>query len=224
MLRNLRFGITGRWFLGNPAETRLGRIFEGKVPKGRGHGIAALDLEEDMELNERVMILIVMASEMFKKKSSAILRRYGLTFSHYSVLKDLVACEHGRDTAGNVSKRMLVTPANLTGLAKRMEKAALIERQNGIRDERLTMLQITPKGRKLLDAVRDIQEQHGSVYLETCSHEQKEEVLAVLRHVVRAGKGLARSNFDNSDEIAISWQSKGGMRFHGNKTKDDACR
>lgn len=155
-------------------------------------------LEEDMELNERVMILIVMASEMFKKKSSAILRRYGLTFSHYSVLKDLVECEHGRDTAGNLSKRMLVTPANVTGIAKRMEKAELIERRDGVIDERHTMLQITAKGRRVLDAVRKIQERHGSRYLETCSPEQKEDTLAVLRHIVRAGKDLTISNLGNS--------------------------
>lgn len=40
-----------------------------------------------MELIEKVMIFIVMASEMFKKKSSAILGQNGLTFAHYNVLK-----------------------------------------------------------------------------------------------------------------------------------------
>lgn len=47
--------------------------------------IGPLDHEDNMELNEKVMIFIVMASEKFKKKSSAIIRRHGLTFSHYCV-------------------------------------------------------------------------------------------------------------------------------------------
>ncbi len=113
-----------------------------------------------MELNERVMIFIVMASEKFKKKSSAILRRQGLTFSHYCVLKGLVACENGRDSVGNVSKKMRVSAACMTGIAKRMEKAGLIERKNDARDERLIMLQVTPRGRETLDIIQEIQGQH----------------------------------------------------------------
>ncbi|MBI4963162.1 MAG: MarR family transcriptional regulator [Desulfomonile tiedjei] len=148
--------------------------------------------KRDMALDERVMIFIVMASEMFKKKSSSIFKQYGLTFSHYNVLKYLVACEGGLDTVGNVSRRMLVTGANVTGLAKRMEKAGLIERKNDAKDERLTMLQITPMALKCLDAIREIQEQHVAQYLQTCSQEQKGEVLSVLKNIVRKGKQLGK--------------------------------
>ena len=146
--------------------------------------------DRDMSLDERVMVLIVTASEMFKKRSSSIFRNYGLTFSHYNVLKYLVTCEEGKDTAGNVSKRMLVTEANVTGLAKRMEKAGLIERKNDAKDERLTMLQITPMAVKCLEAIEDIQEQHAKWYLQNCSQGQKEEALSVLKHIVRKGKQL----------------------------------
>ncbi len=146
-------------------------------------------------LDEKVMIFIVRASEMFKKKSSAVFKQHGLTFSHYNVLKYLVACQDGRDTAGNVSRRMLVTGANVTGLAKRMEKAGLIERKSDAKDERLTMLQITPQALKCLDAIRKIQEQHIAEYLQTYSQEQKEEVLSVLKHIVRKGKQLAVTKY-----------------------------
>jgi len=149
----------------------------------------------DVSLEEKVMIFVVMASEMFKKNSTAIFGKYGLTFSHYNVLKYLVACEGGRDTAGNVGKRMLVTGANVTGLAKRMEKAGLIERKNDEKDERLTMLQITPMGRRSLDAIREIQEQHVNQYVQTCSQEQKEEMLSILKNILRKGKQLAGSKY-----------------------------
>jgi len=148
--------------------------------------------KSDMTLDEKVMIFVVMASEMFKKKSSAVFKQYGLTFSHYNVLKHLVSCEKGRDTVGNVSKRMLVTGANVTGLAKRMEKAGLIERRNDSKDERLTMLHITALGLKSLEAIREVQERHVTEYLKACSSEQKEEVLAVLKQIVRRGKQLAK--------------------------------
>ncbi len=143
-----------------------------------------------ISLNEKVMIFIVLASEIFKKKSSAVFKDHGLTFSHYNVLKYLAASEGGRNTVGNVGKRMLVTGANVTGLAKRMEKAGLIERKNDAKDERLTILQITPTGSKTLDAIQEIQEQHIAEYLDTFSQEQKEKVLAALKRIVRKGKQL----------------------------------
>jgi DNA-binding MarR family transcriptional regulator len=144
--------------------------------------------KDDMTLDEKVMVFIVLASEVFKKKSSAIFKQYGLTFSHYNVLKYLAACEGGRDTAGNVSRHMLVTGANVTGLAKRMEKVGLIQRKNDAKDERLTVLQITPKGIKDLEEIRNIQGKHVTEYLQTYSQEQKEEVLTVLKNIVRKGR------------------------------------
>jgi MarR family 2-MHQ and catechol resistance regulon transcriptional repressor len=145
-------------------------------------------LRRPISMDEKLMIFIVMASETFKKRSSAVFRDYGLTFSQYSVLKYLVACEDGQDTAGNVGRSMLVTGANVTGLAKRMEKAGLIQRKNDANDERLTILQITAKGLETLDAIRGIQEEHISEYLQIYSQDHKEEILDVLKHIVRKGK------------------------------------
>jgi DNA-binding MarR family transcriptional regulator len=149
--------------------------------------------EIDMTLDEKVMVFIVMASELFKKQSSAIFRQYGLTFSHYNVLKYLSSCEEGTDTAGNVSRHMLVTGASVTGLAKRMEKAGLIERKNDAKDERLTMLQITPAGVTALKAIRELQGRHIAEYLQTYPQEQKVEALSLLKRIVRKGKQLAGS-------------------------------
>ncbi len=143
-----------------------------------------------MSLDEKVMIFVVMASETFKKRSSVVFREHGLTFSQYSVLKYLDACEDGRDTVGNVGKSLLVTGANVTGLSKRMEKAGLIERGNDARDERVTLLSITPKGSATLETIRDLQEQHINEYLQTYTQDNKEEFLAILKNIVRRGKQL----------------------------------
>jgi hypothetical protein len=45
-------------------------------------------------------------------------------------------------------------------------------------------------GKATLGAILKIQEQHGVAYLETYSQEQREEVLSVLKHIVRKGKHL----------------------------------
>ena len=72
-------------------------------------------------------------------------------------------------------------------------KAGLIERQNDARDERLIMLQLTPRGRETLSEIREIQKQHSLAYLEIYSLKQKEEVLSVLKHIVQEVKHLPNS-------------------------------
>jgi DNA-binding MarR family transcriptional regulator len=69
-----------------------------------------------------------------------------------------------------------------------MEKVGLIQRKNDAKDERLTVLQITPKGIKDLEEIRNIQGKHVTEYLQTYSQEQKEEVLTVLKNIVRKGR------------------------------------
>jgi DNA-binding MarR family transcriptional regulator len=147
--------------------------------------------DKDMILDEKVMIFIVLASEIFQKRSSAIFKKHGLTFSQYNVLKYLGACEGGWNRVGNVGKHMLVTGANVTGLAKRMQKAGLIERKNDTKDERLTILHITSKGTKALEEIRKLQENHIAEYLNSCPQPQKEQILSVLKHIVRKGKQMA---------------------------------
>ncbi|MFH1115998.1 MAG: hypothetical protein V1792_18960 [Pseudomonadota bacterium] len=146
-----------------------------------------------MELNEKVMISIVMASEKFKKKSSAIIRRHGLTFSDYRVLNSLVACEYGRDIVGNVGRKVLAAAPHIARIAKRMETAGLIMRNDDAADERLIMLQLTSSGRETLGTIREIQEQHCRAYLEIYSAKEKQEVLSVLKHIVHEVKQLPNS-------------------------------
>ena len=69
-----------------------------------------------------------------------------------------------------------------------MEKAGFIERRNDKNDERLTILQITRKGLDALDTIREIQERHIGKYLEAYSQADKEEILEILKHIVRTGK------------------------------------
>ena len=79
----------------------------------------------------------------------------------------------------------------MTGLAKRMEKAGLIERKADEKDERLTLLQITPVGCNVLETIQRIQEQHVGEYLHMLSDDQKERILSALRQIVRKGKQMA---------------------------------
>ena len=141
--------------------------------------------QNDLNLDEKVMMAIVRLAEFFKKNSANIFKNYGLTFPQYNVLRVLDSSENRQNTISNVGKIMLVSGANMTGIAKRLEKNGFLLRKSDPNDERITLLEITPKGREQLKNISSEKDANIALYLEHFSDEQKKEVLTLLRSVIR---------------------------------------
>jgi DNA-binding MarR family transcriptional regulator len=138
-----------------------------------------------MSIDERVMMAIVRVAEGFKKNSAALVKKWGLTFSQYNVLRVLDASQDGQNTMKNVNRIMLVSSANMTGIAKRLERNAFIVRTSDPDDDRLKRLQITPAGVQVLKAISDHKERNAKRYLMQYSDEEKSALLDTLREVLR---------------------------------------
>jgi len=143
--------------------------------------------KSDLNENEKVMMAIVRAAELFKKESGAIFKNYGLTFAQYNVLRILDATPNGKNTITNVSSIMLVSGANMTGVAKRLEKSGFLIRRGDANDERITLLEITPKGRQSLKNIREEKDENLNKYMSSFSADEKEEMLSRLKMILRRG-------------------------------------
>lgn len=139
--------------------------------------------KSDLELDEKVMVALVKASELFKKESDAIFKNYGLTFSQYNVLRVVNNSADGQNSVTNASKIMLVSSPNLTGIAKRLEKNGFIIRKSDVKDERITLLEITPKGKQVLKNIRQAHDDNINSYLQSFSQEGKTRLLEALKRV-----------------------------------------
>jgi DNA-binding MarR family transcriptional regulator len=139
--------------------------------------------KSDLELDEKVMVALVKASELFKKESDAIFKNYGLTFSQYNVLRVVNNSAGGQNSVTNASKIMLVSSPNLTGIAKRLEKNGFIIRKSDVKDERITLLEITPKGKQVLKNIRQTHDDNLNSYLQSFSQEGKKRLLEDLKRV-----------------------------------------
>jgi DNA-binding MarR family transcriptional regulator len=138
----------------------------------------------DLGINEKVMVAIVKAAELYKKDSDAIFKNYGLTFSQYNVLRVLNNSKDGQNSVTNASKIMLVSSPNMTGIAKRLEKNGFIIRgKNDSTDERITLLEITPKGKRVLENIREAHEENMRGYMKSFSDDEKKNVLNDLKRV-----------------------------------------
>ena len=136
-----------------------------------------------LDLNEKLMVAIVKASEGYKKDADSIFRNYGLSFSKYNVLRILSNSPGGKNTITITSRIMLVSGANMTGIAKRLEKDGFIIRRSDTSDERITLLEITPKGRQAIKNISAEKDDLIKTYIEGFSEEEKTRILAYIKRI-----------------------------------------
>jgi len=157
-----------------------------------------------MSIDEKVLMAMVRIAQRFKKNSSAVVKKWGLTFSQYNVLRVLDASENGENTMRNVNRIMLVSSANMTGIAKRLEKSGFIFRKSDPSDDRIKRLQITPAGTEVLKVISDHMERSVRQYLKKYSSEQKSALQKTLREILRQSTGKGRSKAKTSEQSSLA--------------------
>ena len=141
----------------------------------------------DLDINEKLMVAIVKASEIYQKKAGAIFRNYGLTFSQYNVLRVLNNSPNGKNTITITSRIMLVSGANMTGIAKRLEKDGFIIRRSDTSDERITLLEITPKGKQTIKNISAAKDDLIKTFLNGFYEEKKLNALEDIKCIFKNG-------------------------------------
>jgi len=139
----------------------------------------------DLSTDEKVLMAVVRAAEIFKRTHSAIFRNYGLSFPQYNVLRVLDASLNGMNKISGVSRIMLVPGANMTGLAKRLERDGFLIRKSDSNDERVTILEITPKGKRTLKNIEKEKDRSIEIILKGFSQKEKTEFLDKLKRLIK---------------------------------------
>ena len=139
----------------------------------------------DLSTNEKVLMAVVRAAETFKRNHSAIFRNYGLSFPQYNVLRVLDASRDGMNKISEVSRIMLVPGANMTGIGKRLERNGFLIRKSDPNDERVTIFEITPKGRKTLKNIEQEKDQSIETILRDFSQNDKTEFLDKVKQLIK---------------------------------------
>ena len=139
----------------------------------------------DLSTNEKVLMAMVRAAEIFKRTHSAIFRNYGLSFPQYNILRVLDASRNGMNRISEVSRIMLVPGANMTGLTKRLEKNGFVIRKSDPKDERVTILEITPKGRSTLKNIEAEKDRSTQTILTGFSQDDITDLLDKLKKLIK---------------------------------------
>ena len=86
-----------------------------------------------------------------------------------------------------ISRIMLVPGANITGIAKRLEKGGFIIKRSDPADERVTILEITSKGRRTLKNIENEKDECLERMLLDLSQKQKLELVDKVKRVLKNG-------------------------------------
>jgi DNA-binding MarR family transcriptional regulator len=139
----------------------------------------------DLSANEKVLIAIVRAAEDFKRTHAAIFRKYGLSFPQYNVLRVLDASHDGWNRISDIGRIMLVPGANMTGIAKRLERDGFLVRKSDPSDERVTILAITSRGKRTLKNIKNEKDRSIERLLSGLSKKDKVELLDRVKHLIK---------------------------------------
>ncbi len=123
---------------------------ETSSPQRTGWNMIRTPYKSNLSNDEKVLMAIVRAAEIFKRVHSVVFRTYGLSFPQYNLLRVLDASAKGRNKISEVGRMMLVPAPNMTGIAKRLIRGGFIMKKSDPHDDRVTLLQITPKVKKTL--------------------------------------------------------------------------
>jgi DNA-binding MarR family transcriptional regulator len=142
----------------------------------------------DLSANEKVLMAIVRAAENFKRTHTAIFRKYGLSFPQYNVLRVLDASRNGRNKISEICRIMLVPGANMTGIAKRLERDSFLLRKRDPRDDRVTLLQITSKAKRTLKNIKKEKDLSIEKLLDGFSQKDKTNLLDRVKQLIRKNR------------------------------------
>lgn len=120
---------------------------------------------------------------------------FGMTLPQFDLMSQLDRERQGL-RLGELSKRMMVTNGNVTGLVDRLEADGLISRGSADGDRRVTVARLTPKGR---DAFTAMARAHERWLAELMAEVDPDQIDATLRDV-GAIKASVTAHLTGSDE------------------------
>lgn len=95
---------------------------------------------------------LVRAQQIVLAAVDAALAAHGLTFARFEALAVLHFSRAGALPMGKMGERLQVHPTSVTNAVDRLEAAGLVRRRRSDRDRRAVLAEITPEGRRVVQA------------------------------------------------------------------------
>ena len=124
---------------------------------------------------------VVQLANLLTRRLAPLFERARVTPQQWAILNS-IADAGAPPTLAGLSRAMMVTKQNMTGMVARLEQLALLERHGDPKDLRSSRVQLTRRGRALVDKFRPLYEQWRGRLSDKIS---EREIAALTRTVDR---------------------------------------
>lgn len=105
--------------------------------------------------------------------------RFAVTLPRFDLMAQLDRAGEGM-TLGELSRRMMVTNGNVTGLVERLVEEGLLSRRQAQEDRRAHIVRLTEKGRRQFRKMANVHEQWIADLFAGMSKDEVEKLLSLL--------------------------------------------
>lgn len=112
----------------------------------------SMTTEKDLSIQRIVGGIRWLASSVAKDAYRSA-KGFGLTGPQASILHAIN--QLGSMSSAKLSRKLHVTPGNITGIVDRLEKKGLVVRERKIEDRRVVLINLTAEGKQLADVLPD---------------------------------------------------------------------
>lgn len=109
---------------------------------------------EDLKLDNQLCFSLYATSREVIKLYKPFLDRFNLTYTQYIAM--LVLWEYEKSTVKEIGKKLHLDSGTLTPLLKKMESMELIKRYRDINDDRVVIVELSEKGRRLRNDITSV--------------------------------------------------------------------
>jgi len=132
---------------------------------------------EKIEL--KIFIGMSRALNKINRATNKVYTKYGLTSGQFAVLEALY--HKGELSVGEVQDKILSTSGTIPVIVKNLEKEGFLQKSNDESDKRRFILQITQKGKELMDIIYPENEEIIISMINVWNKEEQEVILNYMR-------------------------------------------
>ncbi|AUJ23887.1 MULTISPECIES: MarR family winged helix-turn-helix transcriptional regulator [Virgibacillus] len=140
-------------------------------------------MKENLSL--KAFVVLIKASKALQDYVMEDMKNYGMKTSEFTILETLY--HKGKQTVREISESVLIKTGSITYVIDKLEEKGLLQRKHSQEDRRVVYIDITDKGKQLMDEIFPKHQQVIEELFMDVSDEQKKVVIDVLK---KAGKRL----------------------------------
>lgn len=132
-------------------------------------------------LSLKTFVITMKAAKALEEVTKQDIKRHGMRTSDFAILEALY--HKGRQTIREISESVLISTGSITYVIDKLEKKELLIRTNCPDDRRAVYLEITAKGKEIMDEIFPKHQQVIEELFEGISESDKKTVIEVLKKV-----------------------------------------